>query len=242
MGNTTSIASNVLIFPPPERSRRGTTYFSGPPLHTSTHPMLTTCLVLLHDARPLYSLLHSLCTDLRPPSDRRRMPGINDDGWHPAAVFHLYGNFGTSNNLLCVLLTKELVQGEGVLGMHCFLHAFEAGHSAQGFVGTLGEREEARWVVRVDGGMRSVDRKVSLDEGVSEEVVVMLEFCAAAALEGYLDGGDDVGIEGWIEGRMMEQLEGVLWGFWLGMDEGVEEDIRKRSWGWADILPTWAGR
>jgi hypothetical protein len=66
---------------PPERSRRGTTHFSGPPLHTSKHATLTTYLVLIHGVQPHYSLLHSLCTDLRSPSDQRRMPGIiNDDG------------------------------------------------------------------------------------------------------------------------------------------------------------------
>jgi hypothetical protein len=73
------------------------------------------------------------------------------------------------------------VHGEEVLGMHCFLHAFEVGYLVQSFRGTLGEWEGARWAVRVDVGMRSVDREVS------EEVVVMLEFCAAAALEGHLD-------------------------------------------------------
>jgi len=141
------------------------------------------------------------------------MPGINDGEWRPAAVFHLHGNFGTSSDLVSVLLTKELVQGEEVLGMHCFLHAFEAGHLVGRFGGVLGEWEGREWVLRVE----------RREGGVTAEEVVMLEFCAGVALRGCAgDYDDDVGVEGWVGGRMMEQLEGVLWGVWLGMDK-VEE-------------------
>ena len=65
----------------------------------------------------------------------------------------------------------------------------------------------------------------------------MLEFCAGVALRGCAgDYDDDVGVEGWVGGRMMEQLEGVLWGVWLGMDE-VEEVMEERSASkWFDIL------
>lgn len=134
------------------------------------------------------------------------MPGINDGDWRPAAVFRLRGNFGTSNDLVSVLLMKELVQDEEVLGMHCILHAFEAGYLAKRFGGVLEEWVGGEWVRRVN-------------EEVSGEVGVMLEFCAAAALRGCGDGDDDVGVEERVEGRMVEQLGGVLWGIWLEMEE-----------------------
>lgn len=34
--------------------------------------------------------------------------------------------------------------------------------------------------------------------------------------------GDECGGKGWDGGRMMKQAEGVMWGVWLGVEEGWE--------------------
>lgn len=39
---------------------------------------------------------------------------------------------------------------ENVLGQHCFVHVFEAGHLAQSFGETLGEWERKVWIREVE--------------------------------------------------------------------------------------------
>lgn len=58
----------------------------------------------------------------------------------------------------------------------------------------------------------------------------MLEACAMAGVRCWVEknagGGEDAGgNEGrWIVVKMMDQLEGLLWGVWLEMENGVEAE------------------
>jgi hypothetical protein len=174
--------------------------------------------------------MHSLCTDLRLQPDRlarRRIPAVHDRGWVPSAVFHLSGDFqtndGYSKNLISVLLTRKCVRTnsegeESVLGMHCFLHVCDGECLAQGFDEVLHEYEASMWLRRADAT-------------VSAEVPTMLEVCTAAAVGSWGDGEAEVGEEDWIGVKIMDQLEGILWGLWLAMDCGKDESARG-IWNW----------
>jgi hypothetical protein len=124
MGNTTSIASNMIAFPATERSRRaslatrsahteapdipGPRYIPAtPPFQnalpdavTPTAPTLSCYRISPRGTQPLHSILHTLCTDLRLQSDRlvrSCIPATDDGGWVPSTVFYRHGNFECTN-------------------------------------------------------------------------------------------------------------------------------------------------
>ena len=134
---------------------------------------------------------------------------------------HVKGDFGTgdSGGLGSILLTKTGTDGEDVVvGSHAFLHVYDAVHLPQGVEAVLGEYVQQRRLSEV--GVK-----------VAEEVPAILEACAMAAIVDWANGGSGMGEEGWVGGKMMERLEGLLWGVWLDVeDEWREEDIGGGCW------------
>jgi hypothetical protein len=193
MGNTISIAPNVLIFPPPPPSKRNrsvsvygsasvhdpssrsTTHTTGPadiptappispkpqsdftiirPYMLRRHPtklksakeaQLAVYTIPLASTPQILSLLTSLTTSLRTPTDRAIHLALVEHGWLPRALFHTSGEFQNeaSNSLISVFLTKSETRRSGgggeetTLGSHRFVHVFDAKHLAQGFVAVL---------------------------------------------------------------------------------------------------------
>jgi hypothetical protein len=143
----------------------------------------------------ILSLLASLTTSLRTPTDRATHPAVVEHGWLPRA----------SNSLISVFLTKEEKrrsrQGgeQTTLGSHRFVHVFDAKHLAQGFDAVL-----------KDLCYRGLVRRVGVD-GSGEEVS-MMEACAMTVVRSWVEGRSG---DGAVEKKMVEQLEGLLWGVWL---------------------------
>jgi hypothetical protein len=106
--------------------------------------------------------------------------------------------------------------------MHCCLHVFDARHLAQSFSNLVKEWEGKQWVYKAC---------VAVELGTT----AILETCAAATVGSWVDGESEAGKDVWIGVRMTAQLDGVLLGVWLGMEERVE-DVGRKRWTWRKAL------
>jgi hypothetical protein len=124
--------------------------------------------------------------------------------------------------LISILLTRitrytSRAAAEEVTSAHSFLHIYDATHLPQTFDTLLKDHIQQRRL-----------RRVHAD--VEEELPAMLEACAMVGVRSWVgndaDGAKDAGEDQgrWIVVKMMDQLEGLLWGVWLGMENGVEAD------------------
>jgi hypothetical protein len=155
----------------------------------------------------ILSLPTSLTTSPRTPTDRATHPALVEHGWLPRALFHTSGDFQNdfSNSLISVFLTnsetKRSREGgeETTLGSHRFVHVFDAKHLAQGFDAVL-----------KDLCYKGLASRVEVD--VSGEEVSMMEACAITVVQSWVKRRSE---EGGVETKMVEQLEGLLWGVWL---------------------------
>jgi hypothetical protein len=198
-----------------------------PPNLARTEPSLSCYRILPSAHEHVSTILSSLCTDLRTPEDRRARRSVSvgqEPGWIPQAVFHLSGDLqnARSNSLISILLTRTTrytsrTAAEEVTSSHSFLHIYDATHLPQTFDALLRDHVQQRRL-----------RKVHADIG--EEVPAMLGACTMAGVRNWVEnnareakdaGGDE---ERWIVMKMMDQLQGLLWGVWLGMENGVEVD------------------
>ncbi|KAF1833541.1 hypothetical protein BDW02DRAFT_569982 [Decorospora gaudefroyi] len=230
MGNTISIAPNILVFPSPEPSRRvhgfvhtASTHPVGVPTPSKPGKPASTHLVhadtqrearltryaILPNVRPtVVSLLTSLTTSLRTRTDTSIMP-LSLLSCVPRTIFLTSGEFQNelSNTVLSILFDPETRHGNTAASHYTFLHIYDSAHLAQPFDALLTE-----WVYKgLVGKGQSVEQDV--------ELVGRMEACGMTVIKRWIEGRGEEGSG--VDARMVGVFEGLLLGFWM---EGGDRD------------------